>query len=150
MDNFFSSLSQKVREVTFAANEEVKKAVSGTRFRFEEPGQYSLDLTYISERIIAMGFPAMGKLSILQSPSAFITPLDFIELISYLGTEAVYRNNAAHVLQFFDKYHPGKWTIFNVSEVNYNYPYFPTERVRYLGWLDHHAPPMVFLLFFFL
>lgn len=36
-----------------------RKIVSGSRKRYEKNG-YDLDLTYITERIIAMSFPASG------------------------------------------------------------------------------------------
>jgi phosphatidylinositol-3,4,5-trisphosphate 3-phosphatase/dual-specificity protein phosphatase PTEN len=37
----------------------LRKIVSGKRRRFQD-GQYDLDITYITSRIIAMSFPATG------------------------------------------------------------------------------------------
>lgn len=37
----------------------LRKLVSGKRRRFQD-GQYDLDITYITPRIIAMSFPASG------------------------------------------------------------------------------------------
>lgn len=45
----------------------LRKMVSGKKKRFIENG-YNLDLTYITERIIAMAFPAQGFESIYRNP----------------------------------------------------------------------------------
>jgi phosphatidylinositol-3,4,5-trisphosphate 3-phosphatase/dual-specificity protein phosphatase PTEN len=37
----------------------LRKLVSGKRRRFQD-GQYDLDITYITPRVIAMSFPASG------------------------------------------------------------------------------------------
>lgn len=37
----------------------LRKIVSGNRRRFEDP-EYNLDITYITNRILAMSFPASG------------------------------------------------------------------------------------------
>ena len=39
----------------------LRNAVSGTRNRYKE-GQYDLDLTYITPRLIAMGYPSHGRI----------------------------------------------------------------------------------------
>ena len=39
----------------------IRKLVSGKRRRFQD-GQYDLDITYITSRIVAMSFPATGYL----------------------------------------------------------------------------------------
>ena len=44
-------------------------------------GRFNLDMTYITDHIIAMGFPAEGK-------------------------EGLYRNKRDQVIQYFDIYHP--------------------------------------------
>lgn len=56
-----------------------KKMVSKKKIRYQD-AYFDLDLVYITKRIIAMGFPA-------------------------LGYEAIYRNSAADVVAFLDRYH---------------------------------------------
>ena len=45
----------------------IRKIVSGPKNRFKEEG-YDLDLTYITDRIVAMAFPASGVESIYRNP----------------------------------------------------------------------------------
>jgi hypothetical protein len=59
------------------------------------------------------------------------------------GTEKFYRNNAEDVAYLLNQQHRGCWRIFNVSETDYRYYCFPSENVKFFGWLDHYAPPMV-------
>lgn len=69
----------------------LRSAVSGTRNRYKE-GAYDLDLTYITPRLIAMGFPSSG-------------------------VEALYRNNIDTVARMLDEYHGPHYQIYNLSEV---------------------------------
>ena len=59
----------------------VKHKVSGKRRRFTHDG-FDLDLTYITDRVIAMSFPA------------------------HSAWEKMYRNNINDVARFFDMKHP--------------------------------------------
>ena len=45
----------------------IRKLVSGTRRRYNE-GDYSLDLTYITPRLVAMGYPSTGFESLYRNP----------------------------------------------------------------------------------
>jgi hypothetical protein len=60
----------------------VRSMVSKKKKRFDKDG-FDLDLTYITDRIIAMGFPSTGS-------------------------EASYRNPVGEVQRFFNTYHKGK------------------------------------------
>lgn len=62
--------------------------VSKKKKRFQEDG-YDLDLTYITPRIIAMGFPSAGA-------------------------AAMYRNPLPEVQRFFNTRHPGHYRLYNL------------------------------------
>ena len=66
----------------------LRKLVSKEKKRFNSDG-FDLDLTYITPRIIAMGFPSQG-------------------------IESKYRNPMSEVEEFFKKRHPGKHKIYNL------------------------------------
>jgi len=97
-------------------NTDLRTAVSGSRYRFVD-NDLNLDLSYITDRIIAMGFPAMGNATL-------------------------YRNSAADVNTFAERYHGEHWRIFNVSETNYSYPFWVSDQINYSGWSDHHPVPL--------
>ncbi|XP_078702230.1 tensin-3-like isoform X31 [Branchiostoma floridae x Branchiostoma belcheri] len=77
---------------------------------------FDLDLTYITERIIAMSFPAGGL-------------------------ESTYRNNLKDVAKMLQTKHGDNYMIFNVSEKRYDISKLNTQVLDF-GWPDHHAPPL--------
>lgn len=77
----------------------VKGLVSKKKRRFVLDG-FDLDLTYITNRIIAMGFPSDG-------------------------TESLYRNDMADVQRFFNQRHEGHYKVYNLcSERKYEHKQF--------------------------
>ena len=78
-----------------------------------------MDLSYITDRIIAMGFPSRG-------------------------CESCYRNSAASTHDFMEQRHPGRFRIWNLcSEAgrSYSKDLFMGSVVE-IGFLDHNAPRM--------
>ena len=93
----------------------VKAIVSKKKNRFCYDG-FDLDLTYITSRIIAMGFPSTS-------------------------IEGLYRNPLQEVQRFFYTRHPSHYKVYNLCEERtyakdlfYKQGYFPFK--------DHEAPPL--------
>ncbi|XP_063689955.1 phosphatidylinositol 3,4,5-trisphosphate 3-phosphatase TPTE2-like [Bolinopsis microptera] len=87
---------------------------SENKRRYREDG-YDLDLTYITEKVIAMSFPSSGWL-------------------------ALYRNPLEEVAKFFKSKHPGHFKIYNLcSERDYGYQPFDYSVQRYM--IDDHNVP---------
>lgn len=96
--------------------------MSKEKRRFKDE-KYDLDLTYINDKIIAMGFPSS----------------DF---------EASYRNDADDVYNFFEERHRDHYKFYNLcSERAY-----PAERfhgrVAHFPFDDHNPPPLGMFLYF--
>ncbi|KAG9409332.1 hypothetical protein AC1031_019584 [Aphanomyces cochlioides] len=97
----------------------LRNAISGSRNRYTQDG-YDLDLTYIHDRVVAMGYPATG-------------------------VEKTYRNDVSDVSSFLNKKHRGKYFVYNLSERHYDGNKFG-GRVDECGFPDHHPPPLQILL----
>ncbi|GLD94022.1 hypothetical protein PINS_up002633 [Pythium insidiosum] len=97
----------------------IRARVSGSRVRYTQDG-FDLDLTYITERLVAMGYPASG-------------------------VEKTYRNDINEVAAFLDSRHRGAYRVYNLSERKYDYAKFG-HAVKECGFPDHHPPPLPLLL----
>jgi len=94
----------------------IRGLVSKKKLRFQQDG-FDLDLTYITDNIIAMGFPSSG-------------------------TEASYRNPMPEVQRFFETRHAGVYKIYNLcSERSYDKSCFGGSCATY-GFEDHNPPPL--------
>lgn len=93
----------------------LRKAVSSDRRRYKQE-EFDLDLTYITPRIVAMGYPASG-------------------------VEGVYRNHIDDVSRFLEQKHKSHYLVFNLSGRRYDNSKF-NDNVLELGWPDHHSPPL--------
>ena len=92
------------------------------RFQDED---FNLDLAYISKRVIAMGFPAMGM-------------------------RKLYRNPLNQVLDFFKKHHNNKVKVYNLCDDHYidtNQLFFQdgSIRIAYFPMMDHNPGPIKLL-----
>ncbi|KAG6585121.1 putative phosphatidylinositol-3,4,5-trisphosphate 3-phosphatase [Phytophthora cinnamomi] len=81
---------------------------------------FDLDLTYITPKLIAMGYPASG-------------------------IEKTYRNSVNKVSKLLNLRHPNTYRVYNLNERSYDYSKFE-RRVAEFGFPDHHPPPLQMLL----
>ncbi|KAL1503122.1 hypothetical protein AB1Y20_011185 [Prymnesium parvum] len=94
----------------------LRHLVSQNKVRFSEGG-FDLDLTYITDEIIAMGLPATGN-------------------------EALYRNPIEEVVRFLELNHAGKYKVFNLClERSYDISMFG-DACACFPFADHGAPPL--------
>ena len=107
----------------------LRKFVSGSRSRLKEDG-FDLDLSYITNRIIAMGFPAKGL-------------------------ESTYRNPRSEVVLFLKKRHQNRYLVFNLcaehkcqyDSLDFGHPHAVNGAIM-IPVLDHTPPSLVQLSLF--
>lgn len=93
----------------------IRRLVSKKKNRYNLDGA-DLDLTYITESIIAMGFPSSS-------------------------TESVYRNPLKDVKRFLEYKHQNHYKIYNLcAEEERQYPDECFPIIKKCGFFDHHAP----------
>ncbi|XP_068720125.1 phosphatidylinositol 3,4,5-trisphosphate 3-phosphatase TPTE2-like [Montipora capricornis] len=99
-----------------------RRMVSQNKRRYRNDG-FDLDLTYITERVIAMSFPSSGK-------------------------HKLYRNPISEVVRFLDTKHENHYKIYNLcSERSYDPSVFH-NRVERILIDDHNVPRLSQLLYF--
>ncbi|XP_062003625.1 phosphatidylinositol 3,4,5-trisphosphate 3-phosphatase and protein-tyrosine-phosphatase PTEN2A-like [Rosa rugosa] len=107
-----------------AVQVKARHLVSQNKRRYQEGG-FDLDMTYITENIIAMGFPA-GDIS-----SGFF---------GYV--EGFYRNHMEEVIRFFETHHKGHYKVYNLcSERLYDASRFEGKAASF-PFDDHNCPPI--------
>ena len=120
-----AKLSSEMKKVL--ANESkkqisVRSLVSKKKRRFTDDG-FDLDLTYITDRVIALGFPSEGR-------------------------ESMYRNKMKDVQRFFKTRHMGSFKIYNLcSERTYSPKKFSEKaggsgHAAHYPFEDHNAPAL--------
>uniref|UniRef100_A0A671P369 Phosphatidylinositol 3,4,5-trisphosphate 3-phosphatase TPTE2-like n=1 Tax=Sinocyclocheilus anshuiensis TaxID=1608454 RepID=A0A671P369_9TELE len=93
-----------------------RRMVSENKRRYQKDG-FDLDLTYVTERVIAMSFPSSGK-------------------------QALYRNPIREVARFLDTKHLDHYKVFNLcSEKGYD-PKLFHYRVERIMIDDHNVPSL--------
>jgi len=96
--------------------------VSQNKKRHQE-GDFDLDLTYLTDEIIAMGLPASGS-------------------------EAIYRNPIDEVVRFLETHHAERYKVFNLcNERSYDISKFGASCASF-PFDDHGAPPMALVCAF--
>eukprot|EP01052_Picozoa_sp_SAG31_P021978 SAG31_NODE_1726_length_7435_cov_8.883043_8_plen_122_part_00 len=98
-----------------------RSLVSKQKRRFKEDG-FDLDLSYITESIIAMGIPSQG-------------------------VEGAFRNPMSEVIRFFEHYHPEGAKIFNLCiepDRQYAVENF-SGQVASFPFYDHNCPPLTYI-----
>ncbi|XP_078002326.1 phosphatidylinositol 3,4,5-trisphosphate 3-phosphatase TPTE2-like [Phascolarctos cinereus] len=111
-------LSNSKKKIEKAA----RKLVSENKRRYRKDG-FDLDLTYVTNNVIAMSFPSSGSRSF-------------------------YRNPIREVVKFLDLKHPGHYKIYNLcSERSYNHSYFHNSVERF-PIDDHNVPTLIDMMRF--
>ena len=103
----------------------VKRLVSKQKRRFQD-SHFDLDMSYITERFIAMGFPSTGM-------------------------ETLYRNSVAEITEFFNTKYNGEVKIYNLcleKDRIYNKNAFPKSKVGLFPANDHNPCPIKLILEF--
>ncbi|TNN79006.1 Phosphatidylinositol 3,4,5-trisphosphate 3-phosphatase TPTE2 [Liparis tanakae] len=93
-----------------------RRMVSENKRRYQKDG-FDLDLTYVTDRVIAMSFPSSGK-------------------------QSFYRNPIKEVARFLDTKHEGHYKVYNLcSEKGYD-PQFFHYKVERVFIDDHNVPSL--------
>ena len=94
----------------------IRRLVSQDKVRFVDSEGNDLDLAYITQKIIAMGFPSSG-------------------------IHSTYRNPQSAVAELLEKNHHGHYKIFNLAEEPYDQSKF-SGPIEHFPFPDHHSPPI--------
>ncbi|XP_010268474.1 PREDICTED: phosphatidylinositol 3,4,5-trisphosphate 3-phosphatase and protein-tyrosine-phosphatase PTEN2A-like [Nelumbo nucifera] len=130
LESLTKGLVDSSRSAVKAVQVKARHIVSQNKRRYQEGG-FDLDMTYITENIIAMGFPA-GDMS-----SGFF---------GYV--EGFYRNHMEEVIKFFETHHKGKYKVYNLcSERLYDASLFE-GKVACFPFDDHNCPPIQLIVSF--
>ncbi|XP_021238023.1 tensin-3 isoform X3 [Numida meleagris] len=107
--------SSSVWKNSFSCDKGSQKCQSADFHHIMEEG-YELDLTYITERIIAVSFPADSS-------------------------EETYFHNLQNVTQMLKSKHGNNYLVINLSEKRYDLTKL-NPKIMDVGWPDLHAPPL--------
>ena len=127
----YNNFKDNLKKFPFTASNDAyksnffKRLVSKNKIRFQNR-DFDLDLSYITERVIAMGFP------------------------SYT-CEKFYRNDINDIRNYFNTYHKGNVKIYNLcleKDRIYDKILFPNEKVSLFPALDHNPFPVKLILEF--
>ncbi len=80
-------------------------------------GQFDLDISYVTPRVLAMSFPGRGVASI-------------------------YRNRCEDVIAYLQSKHSSDYLVLNLSNREYPQDDWSGQVLHHLGWEDHNCPPL--------
>lgn len=130
LNSFTKGLLDGSRSAAKALQTRARHMVSQNKHRYQEGG-FDLDMTYVTDTIIAMGFPAGDKSS---------------GLLGYV--EGWYRNHMEDVIRFLETNHKGKYKVYNLcSERLYDAALFE-GKVAAFPFEDHNCPPLELIMAF--
>eukprot|EP01125_Pyxidicula_operculata_P012723 TRINITY_DN4194_c0_g3_i1.p1 TRINITY_DN4194_c0_g3~~TRINITY_DN4194_c0_g3_i1.p1 ORF type:complete len:860 (-),score=290.58 TRINITY_DN4194_c0_g3_i1:378-2957(-) len=115
---YMALLAQNDPQVMATSDKKIKslyELVSLKKKRYKDD-KYDLDLAYITDKIIAMGFPSEG-------------------------TEALYRNPMTQTQSFLNTYHPNAYRVYNLCSER-SYPPKKFYSVALFPFDDHCPPTM--------
>eukprot|EP01087_Luapelamoeba_hula_P022946 TRINITY_DN8358_c0_g1_i2.p1 TRINITY_DN8358_c0_g1~~TRINITY_DN8358_c0_g1_i2.p1 ORF type:complete len:793 (-),score=157.75 TRINITY_DN8358_c0_g1_i2:88-2466(-) len=116
-DDDWGTVKRKGREAGMKAVMRLRTAVSADKNRLKD-SEFDLDLTYITDKIIAMAFPAENLM------------------------EQAYRNDIDDVSAYLQRRHGDHFYVFNLSAEKHYDPYWFNKHVANMGWPDHHSPTL--------
>ena len=102
-----------------------KRLVSKQKRRFQD-SDFDLDMSYITEKVIAMGFPSTGM-------------------------QTLYRNSLSDIIKFFKTKHNDIVKVYNLcieKDRIYNKDIFPNSKVGLFPATDHNPSPIKLILEF--
>ena len=102
-----------------------KRIVSKQKRRYQDE-TFDLDMSYITEKVIAMGYPSTGM-------------------------ETLYRNSLADITKLFSVKHNNDVKVYNLcleKDRIYNKNLFPNSKVGLFPATDHNPPPIKLILEF--
>ena len=111
---------EKVKTANF-----IKRLVSKQKRRFQD-SNYDLDMSYVTEKVIAMGYPSSG-------------------------IETMYRNSVSDITKFFHEKHNDQIKVYNLcleKDRIYNKNTFPNSKVGLFPATDHNPCPIKLILEF--
>ncbi|EOA23632.1 hypothetical protein CARUB_v10016830mg [Capsella rubella] len=124
LESLTKAVVDSSRGAVKAMQVKARHIVSQNKRRYQE-GEFDLDMTYITENVIAMGFPA-GDIS--------------SGLFGFF--EGFYRNHMEEVIKFFETNHKEKYKVYNLcSERLYDASRFE-GKVASFPFDDHNCPPI--------
>ncbi|KAJ8637827.1 hypothetical protein MRB53_012094 [Persea americana] len=130
LGSFAKGLVDSSKSAVKAVQVKARHMVSQNKRRYQEGG-FDLDMTYITENIIAMGFPA-GDIS-----SGFF---------GYV--EGFYRNQMEEVIKFFETRHKGKYKVYNLCSERLYDPSLFEGKLACFPFDDHNCPPIQLIISF--